>query len=82
LARSCSNHNPELEVSSVEKTIQNAERIELRVGHRHLFQTLDPVVDLPTLLVAVSNGALADSGSLPSLHLLDPRSETAEGPSS
>nr|GEZ78211.1 hypothetical protein [Tanacetum cinerariifolium] len=41
LARSCSNHDPELEVSSVEKTIQNAERIELWVDHLHLFQTPD-----------------------------------------
>nr|GFD40985.1 hypothetical protein [Tanacetum cinerariifolium] len=36
-ARSCSNHDPELEVSSVEKTIQNAEKIELWVDHLHLF---------------------------------------------
>nr|GFB11205.1 hypothetical protein [Tanacetum cinerariifolium] len=82
--RSCSNHDPELEVSSVEKTIQNAEKIELRVDHLHLFQTpnmkdLDPVVELPALLVAISNGALANLGSLPSLHLLDPRSNPAEG---
>nr|GFC82331.1 hypothetical protein [Tanacetum cinerariifolium] len=41
LARSCSNHDPELEVSSVEKTIQNAEKIELWVDHQHLFQTPD-----------------------------------------
>nr|GEZ12194.1 hypothetical protein [Tanacetum cinerariifolium] len=31
----------ELEVSSVEKTIQNAKRIELWVDHLHLFQTPD-----------------------------------------
>nr|GFA35144.1 hypothetical protein [Tanacetum cinerariifolium]GFA53994.1 hypothetical protein [Tanacetum cinerariifolium] len=49
LARSCSNHNPELEVSSTERTS--------------------------------SNGVLADSGSFPSLYLLDPRSDPAEGPS-
>nr|GFA07678.1 hypothetical protein [Tanacetum cinerariifolium] len=36
---------------------------------------LDPVVNLPALLVAVSNEALADSGSLPYLHLLDPRGD-------
>nr|GFC73727.1 hypothetical protein [Tanacetum cinerariifolium] len=41
LARSCSNHDPELEVSSVEKTNQNAEKIELWVVHQHLFQTPD-----------------------------------------
>nr|GEZ80773.1 hypothetical protein [Tanacetum cinerariifolium] len=35
---------------------------------------LDPIVDLPVLLVAVSDGVLADSGSLPSLRLFDPRS--------
>nr|GFA56300.1 hypothetical protein [Tanacetum cinerariifolium] len=33
---------------------------------------LDPIVDLPALLVAVFDGALADSGSLPSLRLFDP----------
>nr|GEV82368.1 hypothetical protein [Tanacetum cinerariifolium] len=110
LARSCSNHDPELEVSSAEKTIQDAEKIEQWFDHLHLFQTpdikvcpskivctgssakadsladtcrdLDPVVDMPALLVAISNGALADSGSLPSLCLLDPRSDPAEGPSS
>nr|GEU39983.1 hypothetical protein [Tanacetum cinerariifolium] len=41
LARSCSNHDPELEVSSVEKTNQNAKKIELWVDHQHLFQTPD-----------------------------------------
>nr|GFC04063.1 hypothetical protein [Tanacetum cinerariifolium] len=43
---------------------------------------LDPCVDRPTLLVAVSVGALADLGSLPSLRLFDPRSGPAEGSSS
>nr|GEY24531.1 hypothetical protein [Tanacetum cinerariifolium] len=38
------------------------------------------VVDMPALLVAVSNEALADSGSLPYLRLLDPRSDPVEGP--
>nr|GFA34103.1 hypothetical protein [Tanacetum cinerariifolium] len=33
---------------------------------------LDPCVNLPALLVAVSVGALADSGFFPSLRLLDP----------
>nr|GFC39263.1 hypothetical protein [Tanacetum cinerariifolium] len=42
---------------------------------------LDPVVDQPTLLVAGSNEARADSGSPPSLRLLDPQSDPAEGPS-
>nr|GFB16820.1 hypothetical protein [Tanacetum cinerariifolium] len=40
---------------------------------------LDPVVDLPMLLVAGSNRARVDSGSPPSLRLLDPRSDPAEG---
>nr|GEU58070.1 hypothetical protein [Tanacetum cinerariifolium] len=43
---------------------------------------LVPCVDLPALLVAFSFGVLADSGSFPSLHLLDPRSGPAEGSSS
>nr|GEW65230.1 serine/threonine-protein kinase/endoribonuclease IRE1b-like [Tanacetum cinerariifolium] len=43
---------------------------------------LDTYVDLPALLVAFSFGALADSGSFPSLHLLDPQSGLAEGSSS
>nr|GEU68305.1 putative ribonuclease H-like domain-containing protein [Tanacetum cinerariifolium] len=43
---------------------------------------LDPIVDQPTLLVAVSDGALADSGSLPYLRLFDPWSGPAEGSSS
>nr|GEZ90329.1 retrovirus-related Pol polyprotein from transposon TNT 1-94 [Tanacetum cinerariifolium] len=42
----------------------------------------DTVVDLPALLVVVSNGALADSGSLPSVHLLDPRSDPTKDSSS
>nr|GFB85997.1 hypothetical protein [Tanacetum cinerariifolium] len=41
LARSCSNHDSELEVSSVEKTNQNAEKIKLWFDHQHLFQTSD-----------------------------------------
>nr|GEX45720.1 hypothetical protein [Tanacetum cinerariifolium] len=45
-------------------------------------QDLDPVVDLPALLEAVSNGALADSGSLPSLRLFAPWSGPTEGSSS
>nr|GFA05736.1 hypothetical protein [Tanacetum cinerariifolium] len=43
---------------------------------------LDPCVDLPIVLVAFSFGALVDSGSFPSLRLLDPRSDPAEGSSS
>nr|GEZ71033.1 hypothetical protein [Tanacetum cinerariifolium] len=39
---------------------------------------LDLIVDMPALLVAGSNGVRADSGSPPSLHLLDPRSDPAE----
>nr|GEW16966.1 hypothetical protein [Tanacetum cinerariifolium] len=39
--QSCSNHGPELEVSSAEKTIQDAEKIEQWVNHLHLFQTPD-----------------------------------------
>nr|GEZ00545.1 hypothetical protein [Tanacetum cinerariifolium] len=34
---------------------------------------LDPYVDFPVVLVAFSFGALVDSGSFPSLRLLDPR---------
>nr|GEV97525.1 hypothetical protein [Tanacetum cinerariifolium] len=45
-------------------------------------QDLDPCVDFPVLLVAFSFGALADSGSFPSLRLLDPRSDPAKGSSS
>nr|GFA95146.1 hypothetical protein [Tanacetum cinerariifolium] len=47
-----------------------------------IFQDLDPCVDLPMLLVAFSLGVLADSGSFPSLRLLDPQSDPAEGSSS
>nr|GFC22606.1 hypothetical protein [Tanacetum cinerariifolium] len=43
---------------------------------------LDPCVDLPALLVVVSIGALADSGSFPSLCLFDTRSGPAKGYSS
>nr|GEV90405.1 hypothetical protein [Tanacetum cinerariifolium] len=43
---------------------------------------LEPCVDLPALLVAFSCGVLDDSGSFPSLRLLDPRSDPAEGSSS
>nr|GFC19471.1 hypothetical protein [Tanacetum cinerariifolium]GFC19557.1 hypothetical protein [Tanacetum cinerariifolium] len=38
------------------------------------FRDLDPIVDLPALLVAVSDRALTDLGSLPFLRLFDPRS--------
>nr|GEZ99162.1 hypothetical protein [Tanacetum cinerariifolium] len=41
LARSCSNHDSELEVSSAEKTIQDAEKIKRWSDHLHLFQTPD-----------------------------------------
>nr|GFC54352.1 hypothetical protein [Tanacetum cinerariifolium] len=43
---------------------------------------LDPCVDLPALLVAFFFGAITDSGSFLSLHLLDPRSDPANGSSS
>nr|GFD35982.1 hypothetical protein [Tanacetum cinerariifolium] len=46
LARSCSNYDLELEVSSAEKTIQDAERIEQWVDHLHLCQTPDMRVRL------------------------------------
>nr|GFD23703.1 hypothetical protein [Tanacetum cinerariifolium] len=45
-------------------------------------QDLDPIVDLPALLLVVSNRALADSDSLTSLRLFDPRSGPTEGSSS
>nr|GFD36689.1 hypothetical protein [Tanacetum cinerariifolium] len=41
LARSCSNHDSKLEVSSAEKTIQDAEKIKQWSDHLHLFQTPD-----------------------------------------
>nr|GFC72084.1 hypothetical protein [Tanacetum cinerariifolium] len=41
LAMSYSNHDLKLKVSSAEKTIQDAERIEQWVDHLHLFQTPD-----------------------------------------
>nr|GFA87792.1 hypothetical protein [Tanacetum cinerariifolium] len=71
LARSCSNHEPELEVVH---TGSSAKADSLA----HTCQDLDNVVDLPALLVAGSNGARADSGSVPSLCLFDPRSDPAE----
>nr|GFD30813.1 hypothetical protein [Tanacetum cinerariifolium] len=39
--RSCSNHDLELEVSSAEETIQDAEKFEQEVDLLHMFQTLD-----------------------------------------
>nr|GEV42080.1 ribonuclease H-like domain-containing protein [Tanacetum cinerariifolium] len=44
-----------------------------------VYRDLDLCVDLPALLVAFSFGALVDSGSFPSLRLLDPRSDPAKG---
>nr|GFC08542.1 hypothetical protein [Tanacetum cinerariifolium] len=41
LAQSYSNHDPEIVVSVVEKTIQDAERIAQLVDPQHLCQTLD-----------------------------------------
>nr|GEX65177.1 hypothetical protein [Tanacetum cinerariifolium] len=41
---------------------------------------LDPCVDLPMVLVALFFRALVDSGSFPSLHLLDPRPQLKSNP--
>nr|GEW37457.1 retrovirus-related Pol polyprotein from transposon TNT 1-94 [Tanacetum cinerariifolium] len=87
-AQTYSNHDPKMVVFVVEKTIQDAEKIIQLVNLQHLYsladayRDLDPYVDLPALLVAVSVGALADLGSFPSLRLFDPRSGSAEGSSS
>nr|GEU80188.1 ribonuclease H-like domain-containing protein [Tanacetum cinerariifolium] len=66
----------------------NSKLIHNKVGevHRNSLADacldLDPYVDLQALLVAVSVGALADSGSFPSLCLFNPQSGLAEGFSS
>nr|GFB71792.1 hypothetical protein [Tanacetum cinerariifolium] len=53
-ARSYSNHDPELVVSVVEKTIQDAETIVQLVDHQHMFQTLD--VELKKILIKKMEG--------------------------
>nr|GFD13897.1 hypothetical protein [Tanacetum cinerariifolium] len=41
LAKFCSSHDPVMVVSLARKTIQDAERFDQLVDHRHLFQTPD-----------------------------------------
>nr|GEW28940.1 transposase (putative), gypsy type [Tanacetum cinerariifolium] len=47
-----------------------------------LLMRFRPLSSLPVVLVAFSFGALVDTGSFPSLRILDPRSDPAEGSSS
>nr|GEY00608.1 uncharacterized mitochondrial protein AtMg00810-like [Tanacetum cinerariifolium] len=67
LVKSYSNHDLELVVSFVEKTIQDAEKVLQLVDHQHLFQTLD-VRALPSHGVTTnsdeSNGVEADVSNI------------------